>query len=105
MFAVLTYIAPTVTGAGGLPSSAVPVFLLVFGLGMVAGTWLAGELADWSIFRSLLGSALGMGLVLLLFAAVVRYGWWALPMRSAPGSAAWSSLPGSAIAPRRADTG
>lgn len=79
MFAVLTYIAPTVTGTGGLSSSAVPVFLLVFGLGMVAGTWLAGELADWSIFRSLLGSALGMGLVLLLFAAVVPYGWWALP--------------------------
>ena len=38
-------------------AGAVPVFLLSFGLGMVAGTWLAGELADWSVFRSLLGSA------------------------------------------------
>jgi DHA1 family inner membrane transport protein len=47
---------------------------------MVAGTWLAGELAAWSVLRSLLGSALGMGLVLLLFAAVVPYGWWALPV-------------------------
>jgi DHA1 family inner membrane transport protein len=80
MFAVYTYIAPTVTEAGGLTSSAVPVFLLAFGLGMVVGTWLAGMLADWSIFRSLLGSALGMGLVLLLFGAVAPAGWWALPV-------------------------
>jgi MFS transporter, DHA1 family, inner membrane transport protein len=80
MFAVYTYISPTVTELGGLGSGAVPVFLLAFGLGMVAGTWLAGELAAWSVFRSLLGSALGMGLVLLLFAAVMPYGWVALPV-------------------------
>lgn len=80
MFAVYTYISPTITGVGGLSSSAVPVFLLAFGLGMVAGTWLAGELADWSVFRSLLGSALGMGLVLLLFALVIPQGWWAIPV-------------------------
>ena len=55
MFAVYSYIAPTVTDVGGLSESAVPVFLLAFGLGMVAGTWVAGQLADWSIFRSLLG--------------------------------------------------
>jgi MFS transporter, DHA1 family, inner membrane transport protein len=80
MFAVYTYISPTVTSTGGLASSAVPVFLLAFGIGMVMGTWLAGVLADWSIFRSLLGSALGMGLVLLLFAVVAPLGWWALPV-------------------------
>jgi DHA1 family inner membrane transport protein len=80
MFAVYSYIAPTVTGVGDLSESAVPVFLLVFGLGMVAGTWLAGELADWSVFRSLLGSSLGMAAVLLLFAAVAPYGWAALPV-------------------------
>ncbi len=80
MFAVYSYIAPTVTDVGGLSESAVPVFLLSFGLGMVAGTWLAGELADWSVFRSLLGSALGLGLVLVLFAAVAPGGWWALPV-------------------------
>ena len=42
------------TDVGGLSSSSVPVFLLVFGVGLVAGTWLAGELADISVFRSLL---------------------------------------------------
>jgi MFS transporter, DHA1 family, inner membrane transport protein len=80
MFAVYSYIAPTVTDVGDLAESAVPVFLLVFGLGLVAGTWLAGELADWSVFKSLLGSSLGMAGILLLFAVVVPYGWAALPV-------------------------
>jgi DHA1 family inner membrane transport protein len=80
MFAVYSYIAPTLTDVGGLHESAVPVFLFVFGCGMVAGTWVAGELADWSIFRSLLGSSLAMGAMLLLFALVTPYGWWALPV-------------------------
>jgi DHA1 family inner membrane transport protein len=80
MFAAYSYIAPTVTDVGGLPESAVPVFLLLFGLGMVAGTWVAGELADWSILRSLLGSSIGLGAVLLLFWAASPYGWWALPV-------------------------
>ncbi len=78
MFAVYSYIAPIVTDVGGLPESAIPVFLLVFGLGMVAGTWLAGELADWSILRSLLGSSLSLGVVLLAFAALAPAGWWAI---------------------------
>ena len=68
MFAVYSYIAPIVTEVGGLSRSAVPVFLLAFGLGMVAGTWLAGVLADWSILRSLLLSSIGIGVVLLVFA-------------------------------------
>jgi DHA1 family inner membrane transport protein len=80
MFAVFSYVAPTVTEVGGLADGAVPVFLLVFGLGMVFGTWLAGELADWSVFRSLLGSSIGMGLVLLLFSVFAPNGWWTLPL-------------------------
>ncbi len=80
MFAVYSYIAPTLTHVGGLSQSAVPVFLLAFGLGMVAGTWLAGELADWSVFRSLLGSALGSAVLMLLFWLAAPHGWWALPV-------------------------
>ena len=80
MFAAYTFIAPTVTDVAGLPESSVPFFLLSFGLGMVVGTWLAGELADWSVFRSLLAGSVGMGLMLLLYAAVAPYGWWFLPM-------------------------
>ncbi|MCW2795982.1 MAG: major facilitator superfamily 1, partial [Nocardioides sp.] len=79
-FAVYSYIAPTITDVGGLSESVVPVFLLAFGLGMVAGTWLAGELADWSVFRSLLGSAIGSGLIMLVFFVVAPHGWWMLPV-------------------------
>jgi len=80
MFAMYSYIAPTVTETGGLAESAVPVFLFVVGLGMVAGTWLGGELADWSVFRSLLGSSLGMAGILAAFALVSPYGWASLPV-------------------------
>ena len=74
MFAVYSYIAPTITDVGGLSESAVPWFLLVFGIGMTAGTFLGGRLADWSVFRSLLGSSVAMGLTLLLFAATAQIG-------------------------------
>ena len=79
MFAVYSYIAPTVTEVGGLPSRAVPVFLLAFGLGMVAGTWLAGaagRLVDLAFAAGLLdrhrrGAA-------RCSPCVAPYGWWAI---------------------------
>ena len=67
MFAVYSYIAPTVTDVAGLSESVVPVYLLVFGIGMVVGTPLGGRLADWSVFRSLLVSSVAMTLTLVLF--------------------------------------
>ncbi|WP_134764683.1 MFS transporter [Nocardioides sp. 1609] len=80
MFAVFSYIAPTVTEVGGLGDGAVPVFLLVFGLGMVAGTWAAGELADWSVYRSLLLGSAGMGAALVAFYVLAPTGWGLLPV-------------------------
>ncbi|HEX7738315.1 MAG TPA: MFS transporter [Marmoricola sp.] len=80
MFAVYTYISPTITHVAGLSKDVVPVFLLCFGLGMVFGTWLAGELADWSIMRSLFVGSIGMGVVLVLFWLVSPHGWWGLPV-------------------------
>jgi DHA1 family inner membrane transport protein len=78
MFALYSYIAKVVTEVGGLPEGAVPVFLLAFGVGMVTGTYVAGPLADWSVFRSLLGSSLAMALLLLMYAVLAPAGWWAL---------------------------
>jgi DHA1 family inner membrane transport protein len=76
MFAMYTYIAPTVTDVAHLPESRVPIYLLAFGLGMVVGTPLAGRLADWSVLRTtLLGSVL-MGVVLVVFTVTAR---WFLP--------------------------
>jgi DHA1 family inner membrane transport protein len=78
MFALYSYIAKVVTQVGGLADGAVPVFLLAFGVGMVAGTYVAGALADWSVYRSLLGSSLAMALLLLAYAVLAPAGWWAL---------------------------
>jgi DHA1 family inner membrane transport protein len=80
LFAVYSYIAPVVTDVGGLPGSAVPVFVLGFGLGMVVGTWLAGELARWSVFGTLVGSGVGSGLVLVVFWFAAPHGWALLPV-------------------------
>lgn len=80
MFAVYSYIATTVTDIGGLGEGTVPVFLLAFGLGMVGGTWLAGELAGWSVFRSLIGAGIGSAVVMVLFWLLAPYGWALLPV-------------------------
>ncbi|NYE37327.1 DHA1 family inner membrane transport protein [Nocardioides cavernae] len=80
MFAVYSYIAPVVTGVSGLGEGAVPVYLLSFGLGMIAGTWLAGIMADWSIFRSLIIGGSGMAVTMLLFWLAAPHGWAALPV-------------------------
>jgi DHA1 family inner membrane transport protein len=76
MFAMYTYIAPTVTGVAGLSSDVVPLYLLAFGLGMVVGTPLAGRLADWSILRTIAIGMVSMMLVLLLFTVTSA---WFLP--------------------------
>ena len=55
------------TDVAGLSEGRVPLYLLVFGIGMVVGTPIGGRLADWSIFRSLLVSSVAMALTLVLF--------------------------------------
>ncbi|MGY2704537.1 MFS transporter [Nocardioides sp. HB32] len=79
LFAVYSYIAPTVTEVSGLPESAVPVFTAAFGIGMVAGTWVAGRLAEWSVFRTLILSGIASFFVMLLVWAVAPFGWALLP--------------------------
>ncbi len=76
MFAVYTYIAPTVTDVAGLSEGRVPLYLLAFGLGMVVGTPLGGRLADWSIFRSLLVSSAAMIAILVAFTVTAQ---WFIP--------------------------
>ncbi len=67
MFAMYSYIAPTVTDVTGLPSSTVPVFLLAFGIGGILGTTLGGIGADWSVLRTILVANVAMGLALVGF--------------------------------------
>lgn len=73
MFAMYTYIAPTVTEVAGVGEGRVPLYLLAFGTGMVLGTPLGGRLADWSVFRSLLVSSVAMGTVLVVFTVTSQW--------------------------------
>jgi DHA1 family inner membrane transport protein len=73
MFAMYSYIAPTVTEVTGLPASAVPVFLLVFGVAGFVGNLVAGRLGDWSVIRSVVIGITGLGVSLALFAVAAPY--------------------------------
>ncbi|GHJ61314.1 putative permease of the major facilitator superfamily protein [Nocardioides sp. OK12] len=78
LFALVSYIAPITTDVGGLPESAVAVFLLVLGAGMVVGNVVAGRLVDWSVEKSLRGAAVGLALALVLYFVLAPTGWWAV---------------------------
>ncbi|MGH1550001.1 MFS transporter [Leifsonia poae] len=70
MFGAFTYIAYTLTGVSGFPSAAVPWLLILFGLGLFAGNWVGGRLADRSIDRTLLWLLAALAVVLVAFALV-----------------------------------
>ncbi|MDO5739000.1 MAG: MFS transporter [Ornithinimicrobium sp.] len=76
IFAMYSYIAPTITEVTGLHQSWVPVFLLAYGLASIVGTWLGGRLSDWSILRTLALTGLASAVSLLAFWQTSR---WALP--------------------------
>jgi MFS transporter, DHA1 family, inner membrane transport protein len=67
MFAMYSYIAPTVTDVTGLSAATVPIYLLAFGIGGILGTTLGGIGADWSVLRSVVVANVAMGLALVLF--------------------------------------
>ncbi|MGJ9411433.1 MFS transporter [Aeromicrobium sp. CF4.19] len=72
VFALYSYVSPLVTEVTGVASTAVPWFLLAFGIGSVLGSWMAGILADWDVVRTVVG-----GFVIL--AVVLVASWWLTP--------------------------
>lgn len=73
IFAMYSYIAPTVTDVTNMSRAFIPWFLLAFGIGSVAGTWAAGRLADWNVQRSVIGGFVAMAVVLALFVFASPY--------------------------------
>jgi MFS transporter, DHA1 family, inner membrane transport protein len=69
-FAVQSYIAPITTHVTGLPTGAVPIVLVVVGIGMTLGNFIGGPLSDHDALRAVLisfaGTAAGLLLVALL---------------------------------------
>jgi DHA1 family inner membrane transport protein len=80
LFATYSYIAKTVTTVAHLSSDWTPVFVLGYGLGMVVGTWLAGELVRWSVLRALVLFSAASVLMMLVFWLVAPVGWLLWPV-------------------------
>ncbi|QAY64796.1 MFS transporter [Xylanimonas allomyrinae] len=70
LFAVYSYVAPTMTKAAGLAPGHVPWVLAVFGVGMTVGTLLGGRLADRDVLRTVVGGFVATGAALAVFALV-----------------------------------
>jgi DHA1 family inner membrane transport protein len=75
MFAVYTYLAPTLTDVTGVMESVVPVILLCFGLGMVAGNLFGGWAADRALMPAIAGILLWNAASLLLFSFIAGNIW------------------------------
>lgn len=76
MFAMYSYIAPTIEEVTGLDRAWVPVFLLVYGAFSVVGTWLGGRMGDWSVLRTLALMGVVSAVSLLVFWQTSR---WTVP--------------------------
>ncbi len=73
MFAVYTYITTTLTDVAGMSLGLVPVVLMLFGLGMVAGNIVGGVLADRGVDRAILLALVAMSVVLAGFVAAAQH--------------------------------
>ncbi len=67
LFSVFTYIAPILQDITGVSPHGVTIMLLLFGVGLTAGSMLGGRLADSRLLPSLVGMALAVLVVLAAF--------------------------------------
>jgi DHA1 family inner membrane transport protein len=67
MFAVFSYIKPTLTEVAGMSVEHVPLVLAVFGVGMVLGNLVGSRLADRALMKTIGGVIAYSALVLLAF--------------------------------------
>lgn len=72
MFAVYTYITTTLTDVAGMSLGLVPLVLMLFGLGMVAGNILGGILTDRGVDRAVYVSLISMVVILAAFIAAAH---------------------------------
>ncbi len=74
-FAVYSYVAPLVTEVAGSPEWAVPIVLVLMGLGMTIGNLVGGRLADIDLKRTLVGGLIALAVVLALLAVTAQFVW------------------------------
>lgn len=94
MFAVYTYISTTLTDVSGLGASFIPLALMLYGLGMVAGNFVGGYLADRALMKGLFLSMGSLVVILAIFVIAVRNPYTALIFVFLIGLAGSSMVPG-----------
>jgi DHA1 family inner membrane transport protein len=92
-FAVYAYISPVMTAVTGLPETALPLIVGLYGLGMVPGSILGGKLADRSVTGAICLVLAGIAVVQLLFWAAAPVAWLAVPLVFLLGAAGSSLVP------------
>ena len=79
MFAVFSYITPTLIYVAGIPEQAVPVVICVFGAGMVTGNVVGPRFADRALLPTIGWALVWNAAVLGLFSVAVHNAWTAVP--------------------------
>lgn len=78
MFAVYSYITPTLTEVTHMSLTHVPLALITWGLGMVVGNLIGGWLADRALIPAIFGMLIWNALFLTLFSFTAGSTFWAL---------------------------
>ena len=79
MFAVFTYITPTLVQVSGIPLAWVPAVLACFGAGMILGNVVGPRLADRGLMPTIFGTIVWNAAILALFSLAVHWAWTAVP--------------------------
>ena len=79
MFAVFSYITPTLIHVAGIPEAAVPFVICVFGAGMVAGNVVGPRFADRALMPTIGWAMVWNVAVLAFFSVAVHSAWTAVP--------------------------
>jgi DHA1 family inner membrane transport protein len=75
LFSVFTYIAPMLENVTQLSPHAVSWLLLLFGVGITAGNFLGGRLADWRLMPSVAGIFVALIATLAVLTVTVHAAW------------------------------
>lgn len=93
LFAFYSYLNTALTSVGGVSESIVPVALMLFGLGMVAGNIAGGRLADRNVDLGVFAGLMSVGVALGVFALILGVGWLAVPFAFVVGATGSMAIP------------
>lgn len=72
MFATFSYITPTMTKLAGFSDGVVPLILVVYGVGMTAGTMLSGRVAAYGMMRGMIAMLVAIAVLLAAFGTLAH---------------------------------